>query len=525
MEINKEKPTISSLSEILTEHLDGKNSQQLNTLEHTIKSALLERPRFSISLRLFIFFLIIFLIGTAMSITTSIILSRTEWSMQLLEITELCTEEFQQARRYEKNYFLYKSELDKVLQHLDEADTLLKRASKEIVPVVGAKEIQRLHSHLTQYRRLIDMLIKENKNSAFYKTKKFNEIAKALRNYGSKMLLLALDITKKEREQIFSSIALSKKIPILTFIMFLLLMFYVVVHISRHVTKRLDVLMETTQRIASGDFSPIFPKRKYKDEFSNLAIALNHMMSELEKRQNILVESHKIRAIGNLTAGVAHELNNPLNNIMLTSEMLKEDYDKLSDEKRLEMINDVTSSVERARSIVKNLLDFARESEAKVEHLHIHKIIDETIKLAGSQIKISMIKLHLDIPDNLSPIFGDRNLLGQVFLNLIINAIDTMPRGGHLFIRAAELEDTRFVSIHITDTGAGIPDHLLQSIFDPFFTTKPTGKGTGLGLAVSKGIISKHGGSIEVMSKVGVGTTFSVHLPCVSTPVEFEKGK
>ena len=122
----------------------------------------------------------------------------------------------------------------------------------------------------------------------------------------------------------------------------------------------------------------------------------------------------------------------------------------------------------------------------------------------------------------LSPIYGDRKLLVQVFLNLILNAIDAMPKGGNIILDVTESKQTGFLSVTITDTGTGISDHILNSIFNPFFTTKPTGQGTGLGLAVSRGIIEKHGGSISVKSSQGVGTTFTVHLPTVPIPADIK---
>ena len=138
--------------------------------------------------------------------------------------------------------------------------------------------------------------------------------------------------------------------------------------------------------------------------------------------------------------------------------------------------------------------------------------------MAQNQIKISKIKLHVDLVENLPPVSGDRGLLVQVFLNLILNAIDALPHGGHLFVRAAEELDTGFLAIHIQDTGTGMPPHVVQSIFDPFFTTKPTGKGTGLGLAVSQSIVNRHGGDIEVSSEPGKGTRFVVRLPIQARP-------
>jgi len=280
--------------------------------------------------------------------------------------------------------------------------------------------------------------------------------------------------------------------------------------------------MDVTQKFAGGDFTPVTPTRKYMDEFTHLAIALNNMMYEIEKRQQLLVESHKLRAIGNLTAGIAHELNNPLNNIILTAEMMKEDLNELSEEECMDMVNDLVTQGGRAQQVVKNLLDFARETETKSEYLYIDKLIDETIQLAKNQIKISKIDLQAEMEENLPPLFGDRNLLIQVFLNLLINAIDAMADGGKLSISVSKEKRTGFISIQICDTGCGIPNHLIKSIFDPFFTTKPTSKGTGLGLSVSKGIIEEHGGDIEVESRVNEGTTLSVHLPIVSIPADIE---
>jgi len=238
-----------------------------------------------------------------------------------------------------------------------------------------------------------------------------------------------------------------------------------------------------------------------------------------------LVESHKLRAIGNLTAGVAHELNNPLNNIILTSEVLKDSYHELSDEELDDIVNDLVTQSERAQRVVKNLLDYARESETKTEYFHIDKLLEDTLQLARNQIKLNKIKLAVNVAPNLDPLYGDQELLKQVFLNLVINAIDAMPDGGELRVDVSEETQTGFMAIQISDTGAGIPNHILGSIFNPFFTTKPTGKGTGLGLAVSKGIIEKHGGDIKAESKPGEGARFIVYLPIVPIPAEMRLDK
>jgi len=244
------------------------------------------------------------------------------------------------------------------------------------------------------------------------------------------------------------------------------------------------------------------------------------MTHELVRRQELLVHSHKLKAIGTLTAGVAHELNNPINNLMLTAAALEEDYPDLSDDERLEMVTDLVKESERARDIVRNLLDFARQSEVELAPLDVEEIIGDTLQLATNQVKLAKVKVRGEVEENLPPVHGDRHQLTQVFLNLVLNALDAMPGGGTLTISVEKSEDRNFVEIGFADTGVGIPQESLAHVFDPFFSTKKHAKGTGLGLSVSLGIIKQHGGSIRVASEVGKGTTFTVSLPIARVPAD-----
>jgi len=490
--------------------------------QNRIKQALLERPRFSVKARLILIFLGFFLLSAITSITAMFMLSRIDFRVQYVFMTDMFTDEIQEGRRSEKNYFLYNSDLSEVLTHFRKATTLLNQTSLELGHIVGRNEINDIHQYVTKYQELIEELIREEKDPKFKTSERFQEISTALRDYGSKIIEIAFDISKKEHELINSTITMANRIQIILLIVLLPLSIFLASYFTKHILNRLNRLMDVTQKFAGGDMSPVTPTHKYMDEFTHLAIALNNMMYEIEKRQHLLAESHKLRAIGNLTAGIAHELNNPLNNIILTAEMLKESRKELSQEEYEDMVNDLVTQGERAHKIVNNLLDFARESETKSEYLYIDNLINETIQLAKNQIKLSKIKIETNIGKNLDPIYGDKNLLIQVFLNLIINAIDAMIDGGTLSIKVSKEKRTNFISIHIHDTGCGIPDHILSSIFNPFFTTKPTSKGTGLGLSVSKGIIEKHGGNIEVESKINEGTTLIVHLPIVSIPADIE---
>jgi two-component system NtrC family sensor kinase len=332
------------------------------------------------------------------------------------------------------------------------------------------------------------------------------------------MVAFALELAEKERASVNGTLALFKRLPIAFLAFLLLFSVFVANYLARQMVGPLGRLMETTQRIARGDFTPVKPRRWYRDEFSNFAVALNTMMRELERRQEVLVNSHKLSAIGRLTAGVAHELNNPVNNITLTAEMLKEDYPTLSDAERLDMVNDLVEQAGRAQRIVRNLLDFARESEITTERLDVADVLRDATRLAANPIRLAGAKITLDLAENLPPVHGDKQSLSQVFVNLLLNALDSVRKGGRVRISAASEHDRGWVEITVTDDGCGIPAHVLPHVFDPFFTTKPRGKGTGLGLSVSLGIVRQHGGDIRVDSAPGKGTTVTVLLPAALVP-------
>jgi len=270
--------------------------------------------------------------------------------------------------------------------------------------------------------------------------------------------------------------------------------------------------VEYTARIGAGDYSPITPTRKYRDEFSNLAIAINQMLADLVLRQEQLLQSGRMAAVGTLTSGIAHELNNPLNNIGITTEALIGGYADYSNNEKLRMLGQIYTQVERASATVRNLLDFTRAEKTVFTSVSITEVVDSTARLVGNELKLGGIELNLDLDDELPQIRGNPRNLQQVFLNLFLNGIQAMPDGGDLGVSATTDEDG-FVRIDVTDNGVGIAAEDLEKIFEPFFTTKEPGKGTGLGLSVAYGIIEKHHGRITVQSELGKGTTFSVFLP------------
>ena len=483
-----------------------------------VERAFLERPSIGIRARLVLSFLSFVLFAVAITVSSWILISRLERRLRFLEAADRYTMEIQQTRRFEKNYFLYGTNLEDVRDHLDGAQRLLEAAEPDAAKILTSDDLSRMHAHLDRYQSLIARLRSmQGGNAPGYRAERA-AIETELRDHGSQMVAFALDLAEKERARVNGTLALFKRLPIAFLAFLLLFSVFVANYLARQMVGPLGRLMETTKRIARGDFTPVKPRRWYRDEFSNFAIALNTMMRELEHRQEVLVKSHKLSAIGRLTAGVAHELNNPVNNITLTAEMLKEDYPTLSDAERLDMVNDLVEQAGRAQRIVRDLLDFAREGEITTERLDLAEVLRDATRLAANPIRLAGAKITLDLAQNLPPVHGDKQSLGQVFVNLLLNALDSVKKGGRVRIAAASEHDRGWIEITVTDDGCGIPAHVLPHVFDPFFTTKPRGKGTGLGLSVSLGIARQHGGDIRVDSAPGKGTAVTVLLPAALVP-------
>lgn len=489
----------------------------LRSLSEEAQRALREKPSFSIRARLGLGFLLWLFLSLGITVAWLFTLQRIETKIHFIQAATSYTIEIQEARRYEKNFFLYGKNLSDSLAHVKIAAHLLESEGKKMTAAVGPEDYGRMTRHLARYEELLKDLGNLSPDEENYR-ESLAAIEKEIREHGAEMISLAEGLVAKERKSINAMLAFSRRIPMAFLVVLVLLILYLAFFIARQMLAPLQRMLQATRRIAEGDFTPITPRRKFKDEFTELAMAMNHMMCQLLERQDQLVQTHKLKAVGTLTAGVAHELNNPLNNIVLTASMLEEDYRDLPDSERLDMIQDLVDQAERAQKIVRNLLDFARETEMDAQAVHLPEVVEKTLQLAANQIKLGKVKVHLEVLPNLPPVYGDRQRLAQVFLNIVLNALDAMPRGGRLMITVKNSPDRDFLAVEFTDTGSGIPEHLLDSIFDPFFSSKTRGKGTGLGLSVSLGIVQKHGGDIQVQSAPGHGSTFTVRLPIAKVP-------
>jgi len=232
----------------------------------------------------------------------------------------------------------------------------------------------------------------------------------------------------------------------------------------------------------------------------------------LKQRQEQLIQSEKMAALGQLSAGIAHEIRNPLTSFKLFVRSLENELE-LTQEQR-EDFRIVMKEIDRIEETVTRFLNFARPEEPQFQKIEACNLLKETLNLLAAKFKSSGIRLVLSLQEDPPTIEGDPKQISQAFLNLLLNAVEAMPQGGTLTISSSAKKDREtnhsFLQFVIQDTGHGIPEKNRPYVFDPFFTTKPGG--TGLGLSIVYSIIQKHGGRIEVESRMGQGTSFILSL-------------
>jgi signal transduction histidine kinase/ActR/RegA family two-component response regulator len=282
------------------------------------------------------------------------------------------------------------------------------------------------------------------------------------------------------------------------------------VFILRSFTKPVESLTSAAKRIAEGDLTIRFSLER-SDEIGTLAKTLDDMKTKLKSSYDLLLASEKMALMGQIVAGIAHELNNPLTIVLGNTQLL---LMRGHDEADVKALKRVGESAERASKIVRNLLTFARHENPERKLTDINAVITKTMDLHGYEMRVRNISVELELERGLPATMADASQLQQVFLNLIVNAEQAMIEShgkGQLNIRTRSEDGV--ILVDFADDGPGISPENLRRIFEPFFTTKVVGKGTGLGLSICQNILREHGGSIDVKSEVGCGTTFALKIP------------
>ncbi len=287
------------------------------------------------------------------------------------------------------------------------------------------------------------------------------------------------------------------------------------------IERPLTEMKETVARVRAGDLSASVSFADHKDEIGELGRNFNEMVRELRENRAEIERLHRtqmsraehLASLGEIAAGIAHEVRNPLAGIAGAVELIGQQLPAGSSHR--EILKEVRKEVQRIQLLLSDLLQYARPRPLQFLRRDLGDTIEQAVLLARQQVGQRPIQIEFTKPNGLPPVEHDAALIEQVALNLLVNAIQAMDQAGRIRVRM-EIRDG-LVGFQVADSGRGIEADVLPNIFRPFFTTK--GYGTGLGLSLAKGIIEQHGGSIEVTSRVGSGTEFSVWLPAAGAPV------
>jgi len=266
-----------------------------------------------------------------------------------------------------------------------------------------------------------------------------------------------------------------------------------------------------------GVLTAMLVDRVEKEEKAHVELNIAHQelstyVQQLKESQDQLIQAEKLTSLGQMAASIAHEINNPLAGVLVYTRLLSKKLteDTARKEESLDYLSKMESEVSRCSRIIRNLLDFARQTQPTLRFVDINQVIEQVLAMVGHQAQLQNVEVVKEFSPSLPKVMADFDQLQQIFTNLTLNAIQAMPDGGRLTIRSSAVDSE--VRIDVQDTGCGISKENMGKLFTPFFTTKAKGKGVGLGLAVVHGIIERHKGRIKVQSEVGKGTTFSVYL-------------
>jgi two-component system, NtrC family, sensor kinase len=438
-----------------------------------------------------------------------------------------------ELRRFEKNFFLYRQSEDyqENLQYIDKAIDILDKNVSGYKNLAVSSQLDKLRDDLKQYRLLMRQFALLEKRAH---DTRLVLAENAVREKGKDIITIAESISRTERQKIQHLLDTIQKFIIISIFCFSIGGITIGQILSRMIVKPLKSLEAMMKEISEGKMKTVNILSKDR-EIVSLTSAFNKMLMELDLRQRHLIQREKLASLGTLVSGVAHELNNPLSNISSSCQILIEELEDADIEFKKDLLSQIDEQTDRAKYIVRSLLEFSRDKEFKRQDLPLKRLFEETMQFLKGHVP-SGITVSLDIPDDLT-VFVDKQRIQQAFLNLMKNALDSLETEGSVFIKArrhilkgtiderCEYQKnqgqctgecpikTDTIDIEIKDTGSGIPPEVLPKIFDPFFTTKDVGKGSGLGLYIVQEIVHEHNACIGACSELGKGTTFVIRFP------------
>lgn len=460
--------------------------------------------------------LLLYVIGIgAMALVSYEDLSTMEDKLEFMRLGHVIANTILEVRRYEKNYLLYglPEDLDEDRRYLDESFKTLAVLTAEARDLKVSPQLDTLGELLRQYREGLDALAASGPGQVEAE----GEAALKLREIGKALAEAADHVVEFERRRIHDLLQLLAWQLLGAVLVALALGVALPVLMFRNIFKPLGIIRSATRDIAAGRYNRI-PVVATNDEIEQVMEAINRMVAEIERRQDQLVQTRKLSSIGTLTAGVAHQLNNPLNNISTSCQIALDELETADPAFLRKLLGNVSQETLRARDIVQGLLEFSRAKEFSLRPVNLAELAARTLRLVKCQA-CSGVRLRAEVPGDLV-LAADASRLQEALLNLILNAIQAVGEQGEVTLSARRDADANQAVVTVCDTGPGVPEEIRSRIFDPFYTTKEEGKGTGLGLSIVYGIVEKHAGSVAVESAVGHGACFIIRLPLTEQPLE-----
>ena len=440
--------------------------------------------------------------------------SHIEEKVQRLELIDDLFGSILEMRRFEKNYFLYgeQSDFSEAMTYKAKSTSILLDSREELRRIIPDQQLVQIVQALGDYEyffQQLAVLYQTNKRQS----RKAGTLRNNIRRLGKELTDQAEDSSRRERFAVRDLLITVRKILVAAAISLLFLSVALATMLGQRVVNSLKLLERYAEKISSEDYEEI-RATPLEEEVRSVLNAFNRMSRILRIRQSQLVQSEKLASLGTLLSGVAHELNNPLSNISTSAQILHEELDRADPKFKQELIQQIEDQSDKARDIVRTLLEFSRATEYHPRPVHLRKLFEDTVVLIRGQVPTD-VTISLDCPAELV-VEVDKQKLQQVFLNLLKNGIDAMGQSGKMWITARLLgpeESAEELEIMIEDNGPGISPETIKKIFDPFFSTKDVGHGSGLGLYIVHDIVERHGGRINVNSQLGQGTTFTIWLP------------
>ncbi len=416
-----------------------------------------------------------------------------------------------ESRRYEKNFFLYFNvgDLRQAIAYVADAEKKQSAIVAEYGSYMKSEDLEKRLSDLKKYKWALTFLLGRYDGFQEHASENLTHAQEEIREVGQELTLAIEGSVKRQKKIIKALVDETSFFLQLAFFGISTLSLGTILFITFHINKPLKRIESAVVKIGRGDYSYI-PEIDTGNIFESLITSLNHTIEELNRRNEQLLHADKMASLGTLTSGVAHELNNPLNNISTSIQILIEELHEASPEYREELLREAEIQTDRARDIIRDLLDFSRDRHHKSVREHFKSLVGKTVELVRAEVP-GNIHIDLEVLEDLHVTVSPYRIQ-RVLMNLIVNAAHSMEKGGVISINAGKT-DKNECFLEVADTGNGIAPEIVPKIFDPFFTTKEVGRGTGLGLSVSHGIVEQHGGRIEVSSQPGKGSVFTVFLP------------